>query len=136
MSIAPTPSFWQQHGLPDSPSALVMLPCVQYGHATTPRSLLFRRGSQLESVLLQPVVYSSILSAMLELVKTGRYFAVLPHFMVSPLLDSGELQAVLQDCPLEPAPLYALYPKRDYVPPKVRLFLAELKRQLSNRGGL
>ena len=131
--VCATPTFWRRYGVPSSPSQLSQLPCVQYGHEPKARTLTFSKGQREELVTLQPVVYCSLLSAMRELILTDQYFSVLPVFMVQALMEREFIECVLTDHALAASPLYAMYPKRDHLPPKTQLFLTTVKNTLSNQ---
>lgn len=56
---------------------------------------------------------------MMEVIKQGQGIGFLPDFVCRPGLDSGELQEVLAEIPRPELTLYALYPERQFAPPKL-----------------
>lgn len=56
---------------------------------------------------------------MLEVIKQGQGIGFIPDFVCRPALDSGELQEVLAELTRPELTLYALYPERQFAPPKL-----------------
>lgn len=74
--------------------------------------------------------------AMAYMCADGLGFAQLPHFLAKDGLDSGALMSLYPYFrPPEPGSgVFAIYPKRDYLPAKVRVFIDFLTDALAARG--
>lgn len=74
--------------------------------------------------------------AMAYMCADGLGFAQLPHFLAKDGLDSGTLVSLYPYYrPPEPGSgVFAIYPKRDYLPAKVRVFIDFLTDALAARG--
>ncbi|WP_213641060.1 LysR family transcriptional regulator [Pseudomonas lalucatii] len=74
--------------------------------------------------------------AMAYMCADGLGFAQLPHFLAKEGLDSGTLVSLYPYFrPPEPGSgVFAIYPKRDYLPAKVRVFIDFLSGALAERG--
>lgn len=74
--------------------------------------------------------------AMAYMCTDGLGFAQLPHFLAKDGLDSGALVSLYPHfSPPEPGTgVFAIYPKRDYLPAKVRVFIDFLTAALADRG--
>ena len=59
---------------------------------------------------------------------------MLPDFYVAPHLESGKLKRILAAFPLPELGIYAVYPQRAHVPPKVRAFVDFLSGALGAAG--
>ncbi|WP_339414452.1 LysR family transcriptional regulator [Pseudomonas sp. EA_35y_Pfl2_R5] len=66
----------------------------------------------------------------------GLGIAQLPHFLAKPGLDSGDLVSLYPHYrPPQPANgVFAIYPKRDYLPAKVRVFIEFITAALDSMG--
>ena len=128
--ICATPDYWQQHPLPQRPDELANHCWAVYGHSNQIKTLTLHHKSQENHVTINSRVCCSSLEAIKAMVMQNTCVAALPAFMVDDLLQSGQLLSCLPPYRLTPSPLYALYPKRDFMPPKVTVFLSYLKQHL------
>ncbi|MBB1486160.1 LysR family transcriptional regulator [Oceanospirillum sediminis] len=74
--------------------------------------------------------------AMANMCADGLGFAQLPHFLAREGLNSGELVS-LYPCFRVPQPdsgVFAIYPKRDYLPERVRVFIEFMTKALAGMG--
>jgi len=62
------------------------------------------------------------------LVKNGHGLTALADFVVHEDIMNGHLQPVLQDYHLKPLGVCAVYPHREHLPPKVRIFMEFLTK--------
>ncbi len=74
--------------------------------------------------------------AMAHMCIDGMGFAQLPHFLAKEGLESGALVSLYPSFrPSDPASgVFAIYPKREYLPAKVRVFINFLAEALEERG--
>jgi DNA-binding transcriptional LysR family regulator len=70
------------------------------------------------------------LSLLRYMARRGFGIARLPCLFAQPLVDAGQLQPVLVDYPVPSLALNALYPSRQHLNPKTRLFLDHLNHEL------
>lgn len=73
---------------------------------------------------------------MASMCADGLGFAQLPHFLARQGLNSGELVS-LYPCFRVPQPdsgVFAIYPKRDYLPERVRVFIEFMTKALADMG--
>ncbi|GLQ31352.1 LysR family transcriptional regulator [Litoribrevibacter albus] len=74
--------------------------------------------------------------AMAYMCADGLGFAQLPHFLAKKGLESGELVSLYPYFrpPQPDSGVFAIYPKREYLPAKVRVFVDFLTRSLADTG--
>ncbi|WDE08843.1 LysR family transcriptional regulator [Thalassomonas viridans] len=74
--------------------------------------------------------------AMAHMCVDGLGFAQLPHFLAKKALDSGDLVSLYPYFrpPQYDNGVFAIYPKRDYLPAKVRVFIEFLTASLADMG--
>ncbi|OEE90218.1 LysR family transcriptional regulator [Enterovibrio norvegicus FF-162] len=70
--------------------------------------------------------------ALRDAVIAGVGAARLPTYVVGEAIQSGELMALFRDYEMPYKNLYAVYPERDYLPEKVRVFLDFIVEKLGN----
>ena len=70
--------------------------------------------------------------AVMEACLAGMGICQLPEFYVLPYLESGEISLVLEDFRTEDEPIWAVYPQRRHLLPKIRLVVERLKLELSD----
>jgi DNA-binding transcriptional LysR family regulator len=66
----------------------------------------------------------------------GSGIIMLPNYIVGADIEAGRLQVILQDYPLSPLEIHAVYPHRKYLSAKVRQFLDFLQIWLQNSIGM
>jgi DNA-binding transcriptional LysR family regulator len=75
---------------------------------------------------------SNSVAAVVALAKSGQGISALSKFVVQDHIDQGLLQPLLTDHELEASGIYAVYPHREHVPPKVRIFIDFLSKHCHN----
>lgn len=72
--------------------------------------------------------------AMSELCADGFGISQMPHFLARSRLDSGAIKMVASSIKIEGFGVYALYPKRHFLPSRVRVFIDFLIERLASVG--
>ncbi len=121
--VCAAPSYLAAHGVPREPNDLVKHNCIRYtlsGHADL---WGFRKGGQTERVPITGRYKVSSSLAIRDALIAGFGISLVPHSYVRDDLTQGRLQAVLADWAPVESTIYAVYPSRQYVTPKLRVFL-------------
>lgn len=128
MVLCASPEYLRRHGTPTQPSELA-------GHAVMTYTLLSIgeqwpfTGPQGEvSVRVSPRMRSNSGDTCCEAALRHQGVVLQPSFMVGPYLQSGQLQQLMPDYRSIELDIFAVYPSRKLVTPKVRAmvdFLAE-----------
>ncbi|CAB3918103.1 LysR family transcriptional regulator [Achromobacter anxifer] len=124
------PAYFERHGAPASPLALRGMECVQFtlsGHAA---EWTFKRGEQTERVPVRGRYKVSSSLAVRDALRAGFGVSLVPRVYVQQDLDSGALQAVLEDWTPDETFIYAVYPSRRHMVAKVRAFVDFLLEEL------
>ncbi|NGZ85059.1 LysR family transcriptional regulator [Duganella aceris] len=127
-------SYFKKHGIPRRPGELSEHACLLHRfHGSgklEPWPLHYPDG---ESVPVLPVAaISNTIEAVSYLAQKGRGIALLPIFMVSDGLDSGELLTVLDEYMDQNITVSMLWPETRYASPKLRVFIDYLGQNLGN----
>ncbi|QVQ26190.1 LysR family transcriptional regulator [Achromobacter deleyi] len=124
------PAYFQRHGVPDTPQALRGMECVQFtlsGHAA---EWTFQRAGQTQRVPVRGRYKVSSSLAVRDALRAGFGVSLVPRVYVQGDLDSGALQAALQDWSPDQTFVYAVYPSRRHMVAKVRAFVDFLLEEL------
>jgi DNA-binding transcriptional LysR family regulator len=122
--ICASPSYLAKHGTPERPEDLLEHNCILYSLQSTPREWRLVDGEGQEHVV--PVngnLHSNNGLVSRAAAVSGAGIIMLPTFYLGDQLRSGELKPVL--CKFRPQEIavYAVYPERRNLMPKVRAFV-------------
>jgi DNA-binding transcriptional LysR family regulator len=130
--VVASPSYWNRHGRPEKPQDLAGHNCLVYAQSGDPRGWTFRNPARRrqERVRVAGTLTSNLGDVLTDAAVAGVGIACMPTFLCGAELASGRLEAVLVEFEMPPAGIYAVYPHRHLVSPKVRLFVDYLVAQL------
>lgn len=119
-----SPAYWRKFGKPQHPSELADHSCISYALIPNP-GLWEYRDKDGERIAVSVDVRVQCNSAELEtaLAVSGLGVTRLPEFACTKELTQGLLEPVLEDFTGMPIGIYAVYPHRRHLSPKVRGFI-------------
>lgn len=120
-----SPDYLNAHGTPQTPDDLKQHACLIYAYRDTPSEWQFRdeSGKKHSVVVSGPFHHNNGLAAR-HIALSGVGIFVTPTFYVGEDLRAGRLIAILpQYTPLPELSIYAVYPERRHLSPKVRTFV-------------
>lgn len=127
--ICGSPQYLQKRGIPEHPDDLLHHDCIVYTYGRDPGKWRFRApdADTDHIVPVQGPVHTN--NGIVEKVAAlgGVGLALLPTFYVADELRSGQLQAVLTHFPPVELGIYAVYPERRGMGPKLRAFVDFLR---------
>jgi len=127
MVVAGSPTFLERQGRPAELEELGELPFIAYTHSTAPFRVEARRGDEIHTVKIGGRVKTNSGTAMLELLVAGHGLGLLPSFFVGEAVRDSRLETVLDHWEFQPGTsVFAVYPHRQHVQNKVRLFVDQL----------
>lgn len=123
-SICASPSYLAEHSDINEPNDLLAHACFEYSYF---------RHKNWWPVGADPIAIRGPLKAnnsvfILEMVKQGLGLGFIPRFISHDALLNGDVVEVLKEAVKPTMTLYALYPARQYTPPKVRFLIDFLER--------
>lgn len=122
--LCAAPTYLAAHGMPRSPAELMRHRLVTNRLQTASTRWEFRtRGGQAEVVDVTPSMQLDNSLAIKQAVLGGAGITRTPTFVVAGDLRSGNLVALLPDYALPEFSVYAMYPQRRFLAPKVRVFV-------------
>jgi DNA-binding transcriptional LysR family regulator len=120
------PAYLDRHGRPGSVADLARHECL-IGTATQWR---FRSWGRTESIRPRGRWRCNSGAAVVEAAMAGMGICQLPEFYVLPHIASGALEQILPDLTPEDEPIWAVYPQRRHLLPKISGLLELLRHEL------
>jgi DNA-binding transcriptional LysR family regulator len=117
------PDYWDRRGRPRHPSELAGHDCVIFTGLSTSDVWDFESPDGPIAVKVKGRVSVSTSDSMREAVLEGLGVGVTPHWMWRDEVRTGALERVLIDYEPTRRPIYAVFPERRLVSPKVRAFV-------------
>lgn len=117
--IVCTPEYGEQHTVshPDR-----LHGCDLITHRTW-RSITLTRGDEHYDLAMSLRHTSDNLTYILQLVRQGAGFAILPEYIVKPFIESGELQVILADWSVQQIELWMIYQSKTNNPVILRDYI-------------
>jgi DNA-binding transcriptional LysR family regulator len=120
------PEYFRRHGRPRKPEDLSSHRSIVFTEPRLMQELVFARGRREVRVKLAAVMMSNNGEALMAAARQGVGLALAPSFLARKDLEAGRIEPVLLDWSLPDYAVFAVYPHRRFVSPKVRVFLEEL----------
>lgn len=121
--LCAAPAYFQTYGRPQTPSDLKAHNCLKFSLSGHADYWEFRKGGSIEKILITGRYSVSSSLALRDALRAGFGLSLIPHAYVQDDLATGQLQAALTDWHNVETTLYAIYPSRQYLAPKTRVFL-------------
>jgi DNA-binding transcriptional LysR family regulator len=121
--VCASPDYLQRHGRPEQPGDLKRHSCLVYAGTPWRNEWPFVRGDELRKVSVHARLQTNDNQLLCQAAKGGAGIVVQPSFNVWRDLRSGELELVLNDWHVGKLEICVVFPHRQYVPAKVRLFI-------------
>jgi DNA-binding transcriptional LysR family regulator len=129
--LCAAPSYFEAHGKPATPADLRSHNCVRFslsGHADTWE---FSKEGRTERVAIAARYSVTSSLAVRDALREGFGLSLMPYPYVENDLREGRLQSALEDWSTVETKLYAVYPSRQHLAPKIRVFLDFLVEEFS-----
>lgn len=122
-----SPEYLRAHGRPAKPADLDAHGFVVFSEPKPRLEYELARGRRKARVRLRPVITTNAGGAIISALRNGVGLGVAPSFLVHRELGSGVLEPVLLDWTLPALRVFAVYPHRRFLSPKVRVFVEALR---------
>lgn len=130
--LCAAPSYFAARGKPKVPSDLTSHDCVRFslsGHADVWE---FSKGERSERIAIDARYSVSSSLAVRDAVREGFGLSLIPTPYVRDDLRQNRLEAALEDWHSVETTLYAVYPSRQHLAPKIRVFLDFLAEEFDD----
>jgi len=122
--LCASPAYLAKRGTPERPEDLLEHNCIVYSLISTPREWRFTDSSgELHVVPVSGALQSNNGLVNRAAAIAGAGIVLLPAFYIGEELRTGQLKAVLSEFHPPELAVYALYPERRNLTPKVRAFV-------------
>lgn len=130
--LCASPAYIADYGLPTLPAALTHHNCILYAYHTVVNEWEFSKEGKIETVRISGNYQVNNSEALRESLVQGLGIGRLPTFIAGEDIKAGRLIPVLNDYVMPSKTLYAVFPEKQYLPEKVRVFI---KFIIQNLGG-
>lgn len=122
--VCASTEYLRRHPLPQTPEDLTEHNCIIYTYARSPNIWRFRSANGEDiSVPVRGNLRVNNGLAEREAALQGLGIIITPTFYVGDAIRDGRLQVVLNEYAVPELSVYAVYPERKYLQPKVRMFV-------------
>ena len=128
--VCAAPAYLERHGRPRSPEDLRQHSCIQYTLSGHVDDWTFSRRGQTVRVPIEGRYRVTSSLAVRDALRAGFGLSLIPLAYVRDDLEAGRLERVLEEWSTVDLSVYAVYPSRRHVVPKVRAFLDFLVAEL------
>lgn len=131
--VCGAPGYFKRHGVPRSPDDLREHNAITFSYQESPREWHF--VSPKGAVIRVPISGSIQMNNSLglrEALLNEAGVTLTPTFVVGDDIKAGRLQAVLSDYKVLEVSIYAVYPQRRHLSPKVRAFVDFMDKRISD----
>jgi DNA-binding transcriptional LysR family regulator len=123
MVLCASPQYLQTHGRPEQPAELAAHAVISYSYWSTRDEWHFEGPQGAVSVKTQPCIHTNSGDTCRAAALAHQGIILQPSFLVGDDLAAGTLVELMPDyCSIELG-IYAVYPTRKHVPPKVRALI-------------
>ena len=129
-----SPEYLARYGTPRTPADLSDHQWVSLSITSTPMRRTFRHKvtQQEENPQVSGNLKINSVEGVVAAAKHGLGISIIAKTTICEELHTGKLIPLLEDYELDPIGVYALYPHREHLPPKVRIFMDFLEKHCDN----
>ncbi|MCW8884548.1 MAG: LysR family transcriptional regulator [Motiliproteus sp.] len=129
MVVVASPDYLARCGTPTTPEQLSEHQWLSLSLLSAPLRWNFRSKQGEHRVQMQSFLKTNSADALLSMAIEGLGVTVVSKFMICKALQQGQLVTLLDNYQLDPVGVYAVYPHRGHMPPKIRVFLDFLSKR-------
>ena len=127
-----SPGYLEKFGTPRTPADLAKHNCLTYAHSGLEREWRFARRGRESRVKVAGNLHGNNGNIICDAAAAGLGVIVQPTFLVYELLRTRKLVRILDGWEAEALTIYAVYPNRQFLPPKVRSFIDFMVERFSD----
>ena len=121
--LCASPAYIDRYGMPITPSELSKRNCILFSYSGDANEWTLNKSDKSEAVLVSGSYRVNNSEAILDALREGVGIGRLPTFVAGPDLKAGKLVRILASYHIPDHTFYAVFPERQYLPAKVRVFL-------------
>ncbi len=124
--ISASPEYLDKNGTPHNPQQIKEHNCLLFPRSGHNFNWLFKQQQKIQEISVQGKHLLTQSSAIKQCTLAGMGLSLLPDWLIQPELDTGRLIALFNEFDVTATDykgaVWLLYPSREYLPAKVRLF--------------
>ncbi|MGH6760830.1 MAG: LysR family transcriptional regulator [Phyllobacterium sp.] len=124
------PTYFDQHGRPDHPMDLKQHSCMIRTIDQRSSHWKFQVAGKPLTVPVRGAFRTNTMTAVYSAVRSGLGLGYSPLWQIKQLVETGEVQIVLENFEPKPVPIHALWQENKLPPAKVRMFVDYLAKRL------
>ena len=124
-----SPEYLAKKGTPQTPRELADHSWITLSILNSPLRWVFHKDGKEESVQMHSDLKANSVHGVVSMVQHGLGISTIAKYVIEEELNEGKLIPLVPDYSLKPVGIYAVYPHRDHVPPKVRVFIEFLSKR-------
>ncbi|GAA3933895.1 LysR family transcriptional regulator [Litoribacillus peritrichatus] len=132
--LCASPDYITEYGMPVAPEDLTRHNCVLFSYSSDVNVWSLSNGENHHQVQVSGNYRVNNSEALKEAISQGVGIGRLPLYVSQAAVASGELIPVLPDYQLPEQSFYAVFPERQFLPAKVRVFIDFLIQKFSEQG--
>jgi DNA-binding transcriptional LysR family regulator len=121
--LCASPGYVELYGMPVTPPELTERNCILFSYSGDANEWTLNKDGRSEAVLVSGNYRVNNSEAILVALREGIGIGRLPTFVAGPDLKAGNLVRILESYHIPDHTFYAIFPERQYLPAKVRVFL-------------
>ncbi len=121
--VVASPDYLKQHGYPLEAKELEQHDCLTYSLMPNPNVWKFSKIGSHTAVNINPRIICNSAELEIAMAKRGIGITRLPLFCCEKEIENEELEVILEDYDEVEIRIYAVYPHRQYLTAKVRVFV-------------
>jgi DNA-binding transcriptional LysR family regulator len=121
--LCASPDYIDRCGLPNKPAELTEHNCVLFSYSSDVNEWTLYGEGEPEVIQVTGRYRVNNSEAILEALREGIGIGRLPTFVAGPDLKAGRLVQLFESYRIPDHTIYAVFPEREYLPAKVRVFL-------------
>ncbi len=127
LALFAAPAYLARHGRPERPEDLERHKNIVFTEPRPRDELVFARNGKEVRVKVRPTLTGNHAAALQLAVQRGVGIAMMPSFVAARDLAAGSIEPVLTDWRLPELTVFAVYPHRRFVSPKVKVVIEALR---------
>jgi DNA-binding transcriptional LysR family regulator len=132
IAVLGAPAYLREHGRPRRPGDLAAHRMLVFTEPRLRDEWVFERGGKQVKVKCKAAMLSNNAQALMAALREGVGLVAVPSFLACDDVRSGVEPLLLDWVVVPPLRLFALYPHRRFLPPKVRVFVESFRMQLGD----
>ncbi len=127
LAIFAAPAYLEKHGRPERPEDLERHKNLVFTEPKPRDELVFSRNGRHVRIKVRPALTSNHAAALQIALHKGVGLAMMPSFVAARDLAAGSIEPVLTDWSLPKLTVFAVYPHRRFLSPKVKVLIEALR---------